>query len=319
MRPWYNKPDRRLYVAATEGLTPAVRMLLMVTVGVFFLQWILDASLYPILRSLVGVENTQEIFKTLFGYSRVDAPFTTMFSASRASLYRGFFWGPVTYLFLHSTTRLFHIVLNMLVLYFLGPETERGLGSQRFLILYFLSGILGALGWLLVNPSGSCIGASGAIFGVLGAFAMLYPQRQLTLLLFFIIPINMRAWVMACFMGGVELVMLITGPSGTIAHGVHLAGGVAGLVYTWVLLRTGRLKRIPEFAYGMPPPPLPGQERPRSPFHFPRPAWFRPGYREADAAEVDRILDKIADQGLGSLSNRERKTLQSRARNGRGR
>ncbi|MBM4152578.1 MAG: rhomboid family intramembrane serine protease, partial [Kiritimatiellaceae bacterium] len=78
-------------------------------------------------------------------------------------------WQLITYQFIHQG--IFHLISNLLGLYLLGPDTERGLGTNRFLLMYFLSGILGGLGWSLLSPSGIfCVGASGCVFGVLGAY-----------------------------------------------------------------------------------------------------------------------------------------------------
>ena len=131
-------------------LTPAVRFFMVATGVVFVLQWGLKLN--------------------------ADPRFIMLFTLNADCLNRLYLWQLITYMFLHSG--FWHIVLNMLGLFFFGPETERTLGTRRFAALYLVSGIIGGLGWLLLMGSqvGLCLGASGAIFGVLGAFAALVTE-----------------------------------------------------------------------------------------------------------------------------------------------
>ncbi len=116
-----------------------------------------------------------------------------LFALSFDGIRRHYYWQPITYMFLHGGFT--HLLFNMFTLYFLGPETERSMGSRHFLALYLLSGLLGGLGWIWLSPHpyAACVGASGAIFGILAAFATLYPRRRLTLLIFFIFPVTLQA------------------------------------------------------------------------------------------------------------------------------
>jgi len=250
-------------------LTPAVRWLLIATTVAYLLQLILD-------RIFAG-------------------GFTEIFALSAWGVGDGYIWEFVTYMFLHGHP--LHLLVNLLVLFFLGPETERAVGSQQFCILYFLSGILAGLGWLLISPAHHlCVGASGAIFGILGAFAALFPHRQITLLLFFVLPLTMKAWVLVAGLVFFELLMLIGQPGGTVAHAVHLAGAVAGYIYSRTVFRGAppawprwRMRRRPRLRIIRGP----GPDAPRS-----------------TQAEVDRILEKIATQGMSSLTRQERETLE---------
>ncbi|MBP7830707.1 MAG: rhomboid family intramembrane serine protease [Kiritimatiellae bacterium] len=223
---------------------------------------------------------------------------TRFLGLSLLSVRSGWIWTPFTYLFLHGG--VFHLLMNMLILFFLGPETERALGSRKFMLLYLLSGLLGGVGWLLIekSPLAYCIGASGAVFGILGAFAALFPDRPITVLVFYILPVTLRAWVLAAILGLVELMFLLSPGAGNVAYAAHLAGGLAGYFYALGLVRGSR---------GM------------------SPGWrslarrFRPPPADGpDPRELDRILDKIAGQGLHSLTPREREWLDraSRARRG---
>ncbi|MBI2438256.1 MAG: rhomboid family intramembrane serine protease [Lentisphaerae bacterium] len=188
----------------SSGLTPAVRFLLVGTVVAFFAQALAD-------RLTGGV-------------------FTAALSLSLAGVLKLELWQPVTYLFLHGG--LWHLILNMLGLFFFGPDTERTIGTRRFLTLYFACGILAGLGWIFISgmSGGYCLGASGAIFGVLGAFAALFPQRPVTLLVFFVVPVTLRARTLALALGLISLLALISQP-GQIAYAAHLVGGVVGYLY----------------------------------------------------------------------------------------
>ena len=210
----------------------------------------------------------------------------------------GFIWQPLTYMFLHGS--LAHLFFNMLTLFFLGPETERAMGSKHFLSMYLLSGLLGGLGWLWLSPQphALCVGASGAIFGVLAAFATLYPRRQLTLLIFFIFPVTMMAWQLVAGLALIEF-MLAGDPSSGIAHTAHLAGAFAGFLYIDQLFENTTIRRLWARARDY------VAQRP----HAPRPAPPPP-----DQAEVDRILDKISAHGIQSLTKAERQTLHRASR-----
>src|SRR5438105_3314861 len=97
-------------------------------------------------------------------------------------------WTIVTYMFLHDPGSIMHILFNMVGLYFFGPRVEERLGSRRFLTLYFVSGIAGAVLSFFLAPGAAILGASGAVFGVMLAFAHYWPRVQF--LLWFIVPIE---------------------------------------------------------------------------------------------------------------------------------
>jgi len=157
--------------------------------------------------------------------------FTLLFSLSWAGIKHGAIWTLVTYIFLHGG--LLHIFLNMLGLFFFGPDTERAIGSRRFAVLYLAGGIVGGLGWLLFTASQTpvfCIGASGAVFAILGAFAALFPDRPITILVFFVLPVTMKARSMAIALAVFSLLATISQP-GNIAYAAHLIGGLAGYLF----------------------------------------------------------------------------------------
>lgn len=146
-------------------------------------------------------------------------------------------WQIITYAFLHSTGNIAHLLLNMLGLWMFGAEIERYVGPWRLLACYFASVITAALTQLFVPPivgapPAPTIGASGGVFGLLLAYALLFPNRKVIPL---IPPIPMPAWLFAALYAGVELVMGVTGTLSGIAHFAHLGGmiGSALMVVQW--------------------------------------------------------------------------------------
>ncbi len=151
-------------------------------------------------------------------------------------------WQIVTYAFLHSTEGVGflpspHLLFNMLGLWMFGAEIERYVGAGRVLACYFASVITAALTQLVVpvllgTPPAPTIGASGGVFGLLLAYALLFPHRKVIPL---IPPIPMPAWVFATIYAAVELFMGVTGTLSGIAHFAHLGGmiGSAMVVMQW--------------------------------------------------------------------------------------
>jgi len=146
-------------------------------------------------------------------------------------------WQLLTYGFLHAN--LAHVGFNMFGLYTFGREVERAAGSRRFAVLYFASVLTAGVTQLLVvslptvTDPYPTIGASGGVFGVLLAFAMLFPRRTVRLIF---PPIPMRAWLFVTVYGVAELLQGVTGTAAGVAHFAHL-GGMAG---AWLMLRRWR-------------------------------------------------------------------------------
>jgi len=216
------------------GITFAVRALILTNLAIFVGQLVLDVGL-----------GDARVLDPPGGALILD---TLMFSSSR--LLEGWIWTPLTYLFLHAG--LWHLFMNMLQLFFFGPEVERVLGTRQFLRFYFFCGIVGALVNLIpYAASGATIpivGASGAVLGVLVAFAVIDPDRHLFLLpLPF--PITARALVLVLL--ALNIVPLLLASAGQVAVFTHLGGMAAGFVYMkarplmlrWTWERRGRRVR----------------------------------------------------------------------------
>ncbi|MEP6992781.1 MAG: rhomboid family intramembrane serine protease [bacterium] len=200
-------------------------------------------------------------------------------------------WTMVTYMFLHGS--LTHILFNMIALYFFGSRVEQRLGPQRFLVLYFISGIAGALMSVVFEPYAPIIGASAGVFGVMLAFARFWPRDQIYI--WGIIPIEARwlvvlSTLMALFGG-------YTGGGG-VAHFAHLGGFAGAFLYLLFLERTAGAKRFKRVATSVPAAAdaMLGNWKKVD----------RATVHSVNKDEVNRILDKISASGIGSLTPQER-------------
>ena len=209
----------------------------------------------PVTRSLLIV-NVILFVATLVNENFMVGTFAMFYPAS--PLFR--WWQPLTHMFMHGGW--WHIFFNMYTLVMFGMVVERVLGTKKFLILYFLTG-LGAVAlhtgveWLEVHrllassdPSAQqtvidiyrtpMVGASGAIYGVLVAFAMLYPEARMTLIF---PPVTLDAkWMVTIFIG-IELLTGITGTQVGVAHFAHLGGALFGFLLILYWRKRGELWR----------------------------------------------------------------------------
>lgn len=226
--------------------------------------------------------------------------FERLLALSATGIAHGFFWQPLTYMFLHGG--IWHILVNLMVLWFFGREVEFFIGPRVFTRLYLFGGLAGAALWLAFNlhSLSPVIGASAAVLACVVAFATLFPEREVTLLVFFVLPVTLKARTLAWIAIAVDAVPLLSGTDTNIAHLAHLGGAALGYLY------------IKGLGYGAPPRWLlwsqrlgqlfrPRQQSPR------RPQSVEDYIRE----EIDPILDKISRDGIHSLSRRERKILES--------
>ena len=260
MSPYYRYQPTGVRFGPTT--TPTVRTLIIINVAVFVLQLLLPGitiylGLYP--------------------------PFVLRYFMV---------WQLATYLFLHGG--LWHILLNMLMLWMFGSELEGVWGRRKFLTYYFFTGI-GAGICSLFFYNTFVIGASGAIFGLLLAYGMVFPDR--ILLIFGIFP--MRARNAVVLFGFVAFFSAVGGVRDNIAHFAHLGGLLFGYVY---MKNYGNIQSLLNLR-----------------FEF---SWRRSGRKgsggeAAGAAEpdfsmldVNRILDKISREGIGSLTGREKRILE---------
>ncbi|PSQ95293.1 MAG: DUF1751 domain-containing protein [Bacteroidetes bacterium SW_9_63_38] len=246
-------------------------------------------------------------------------------------------WQLVTYNFMHTSGGLgglLHIVFNMLWLYWIGKEFERMHGRQQFWTVYLVTGVGGGLMCLLLQPlfpaiTGSgvvpVVGASASVLGVLMTVAILYPYKQIGLLFFGVVRL---LYVVIGFLIIDALLMLST--SGT-AVAAHWGGALTGFLYakvvrdeigvpSWMASLFGGkqrrsrrssarvptlFERIKSFFSGGPTTNNSGSRRPTSSSDG-SPSRSSSNNR---SKEVDRILDKISEQGYDALSDEEKQTL----------
>lgn len=137
-------------------------------------------------------------------------------------------WTLVTHMFVHASFD--HLFWNMLFLFFFGLELERRIGERRFLEIFIFSGVVGAIGQMLISdPSTYMMGASGALYGAMGCLAIIAPEIQV--LLFFVIPLRIQ-WAVVLY-ALIDLSML--GAADNIAHMGHIAGLLVGLAFGYTM------------------------------------------------------------------------------------
>lgn len=217
-------------------------------------------------------------------------------------------WGVVTYLFVHGG--IIHLATNMFALYVFGPAVENRLGSRTFILYYLYCGVGAALFSVLLGLAihqSPVIGASGAVLGVLAAYAMLWPDEEVFLLL---LPIRVKARTLVIALAVMDLVLARFFP-GSTAHEAHLGGLLAG----WLFFKAQNFsRRRPTRAPRQTPERVVMVQQTASRESEPRataparPMQSRPG-NDPVAAEVDRVLDKISATGIESLTPDERRFL----------
>lgn len=213
-------------------------------------------------------------------------------------------WRLFTYMFLHDTALPFHILFNMLMLWMFGVEVENLWGARRFMIFYLICGAGSGLFSIfhLFNPvlsSTPVIGASGAVLGVMTMYAYYFPQRQV--LLFFVLPINIRVVVL-----GAALVSLFgsIAPHGIISHLTHLGGILVAICYIKLY---PIILRISESTASV-----------RSKLMIQKQKTKNVEDNKFFEEQIDPILAKISREGMDSLTKEERTLLKkasSRNRN----
>jgi len=209
-------------------------------------------------------------------------------------------WTPLTYMFLHGD--FWHVFMNMLMLFFFGTHLESKWGSREFIRYYLVCGLGGvALSFLFVSYS--IIGASAAVYGVMLAFAMAWPNAPIYI--WGIFPVKAK-WLVGFFVL-ITFYSAFGGAGGGVAHFAHLGGFAAGFLYLktdWrasqAIQNIGKAARTRRFAI------VPREEREEATSD--RRRSDHAGEKSALDA-VDRVLDKISAEGMASLTEQEKKLL----------
>jgi len=205
----------------------------------------------PVTLILLGINVAlflaEETFRLLF-----DSSFFPLMALSRTGVDEGGWWQFLTHAFLHGN--LFHLMVNMLALWFTGPLLEELLGGWRYLLLYVLAAVTGGILQTYSSHGNiDLVGASGAVCGLLTGFATLMPRLEITALIFFVIPVRMKAATLGWLVVIVSLVFWFMRIQDGIGHLAHLGGALAGFVVCMTYRKLG-LVRLPVL-----PPPIPGK------------------------------------------------------------
>lgn len=280
-RPYMRGPEFR-----SQFVLPGVILLLVINLAVFI---------------LVEINKAYGQFPVLY-----------YFGLSGRGISHGFVWQLLTFQFLHFDG--WHFVLNMFGLYIFGRVVEETIGRKNFFLLYLGSGVVGGVLQLLlglVSPTqfgAPVVGASAGVLGLVAAFALLNPDREI--LLFFVLPIRARHFLWIA--GGISVFYILVPADPGIAHGAHLGGLLGGMAYVkWILQSPAAFQNWQPFRAR--------RARDLVRMRFPKAAsWQKPEPPEnleitTDfiSREVDPILDKISAHGMQSLTPRERKVLEA--------
>ena len=287
-------------------MTPAVQVLIAINVAILFLQ-----------ATIVSPADVQ----TALGFSFRAAPQR--------------WWSVVSYMFVHGD--FWHLFWNMYAIFVFGPRLEHIWGTKKFVIFYLAAGLGGLACYTLFfhDSSALLLGASGAVFGVMGAYALQWPRDEVYL--FFVLPMSVLKLVLLLVALNLAMGLFSAfGGGGNIAYLAH----VGGFVVAWLYLRTPTSVSIDQLRQRISAAPD-AEDPPRAiPRALPRtrervedvdeivakskavaakrpvavtPAQ-KPLSRDSKADEVNRVLDKISAHGLDSLTSDERRVLEEMSR-----
>lgn len=219
----------------------------------------------------------------------------------------GQIWRLLTAQYLHAGTG--HLLINMLVLHFLGRSLERMWSPRKFFTLYTLCGLAGNVFYTLLAVAGwipislPAVGASGCIYGLLGIVAVMFPQA--TVYVYFLFPIKIRT--AAFIFGGIAVLMIIQRGSNFGGEACHLAGLAFGVWWAWRGERwwsyRGRAAMDGVASSFRGAGSRPARQKPKG-------FTAKVAERRKDQATVDQILKKVYEGGIHSLSEREKRALQ---------
>jgi membrane associated rhomboid family serine protease len=229
--------------------------------------------------------------------------FYTYFALSNEGLAHGYVWQLLTYQFMHSG--FLHLFFNGWAIYTFGLALESDLGAKRYAALMLASGVIGgvvqsAAG--VLSPShfgGNVVGASACAFGLVAAFAALYPTRELTMLVFFVIPVTLAArmlLIISAVLAVLAIGLTLITSTGNVAHAAHLGGMAMG----WLFVRMDWRRFMPR-----------EKEAVRVSERQPKLQVLETPPAKSLEGEVDAILDKISAHGMKSLTAREREILEA--------
>lgn len=276
-----------------------IKNLLIINVAVFFVQMLAN-------NLLVGGKPLWYLLNLWFALNPLSEGFNFQV------------WQLITYQFMHGSFS--HILFNMFALWMFGMEIENYWGSKKFLTYYLLCGVVAGLFQLFLTPllgsaAAVTIGASGAIYGVMIAFALMFPDRYI--FLYFLVPV--KAKYLIGFLLVIEF-MLVDSAQSNVAHLAHLGGAITGFLFIMFDKRIDvPLKRIfKRSGYGT-------NNKFNNPFSGISEKFKRKSKNieeanyydinkkkqedEISQEEIDKILDKISQSGYQNLTEREKNIL----------
>lgn len=289
MMSYYRYSYRPSLFGGFRFFPPVIKALLISNVGVFFFAWFFG-------QFSVGDIPLAAIISSIFALYPIGGGFEV--------------WQLFTYMFMHGG--LMHLFFNMFALWMFGMDLENEWGSKRFLLYYLVCGVGAGFSNLFVGPlfgpAAPTVGASGAVYGILLAFGVMYPDRPI--FLYFLLPIKARYFVIIFLV--LELYAGITSTMDGIAHFAHLGGAAVGFCMLMVFTDRLPFRRWWNDWRAM----------------MRRPVRFGDGYRErhqerisdarysemhdeeeVDQARIDEILDKISREGYQNLTEEEKRIL----------
>ncbi|HEX9970829.1 MAG TPA: rhomboid family intramembrane serine protease [bacterium] len=249
-----------------------------------------DSIISPGVKYIIFATGLVFVLQTISGSKLI-----AWFGLHPIDVYREFrIWQLITYIFLHGD--FIHILLNMLILWMFGCEVERNWGTNDFIKYYFICGVGAGVFHILFHLTSEIpvVGASGAIYGILLAFAMLFPDRPIILFPFFI-ALKAKYWAM--IFAAVALVFGLLGGQNGVAHFAHLGGMLVGFIYlklSW---------KLPLFGMDF-------IKRKKGEWEFQKIINKKRKLLELRQT-IDVILDKINEVGYENLTEKEKRILES--------
>lgn len=244
--------------------------------------------------------------------------FVNLLCLSGEQLQRGFVWTLLSYSLLHAG--FFHIFFNMLMLWMWGRDVQKSISGHKFVVLYLICVLAGAVLWLMFNFSPGrngetapiVFGASAGVAGVFTVYCLRHWSERITLYLYFVLPVSLTGKHMLMIFAGIDVAGFLceeVGHMNLFARGVAYSAHVGGMIGGWFFHKY-LSSREPLFSKGGASVELPDWIKKKAPSaqdirNFTINITSRKQLRE----EVDRILDKINSEGFGSLSDEEKRTL----------
>lgn len=275
---------------------PVIKNLLIINGIIFFITIIAD-------NIILGGSSLGNIITEYFAIIPFSNPYASFYP-----------WQLITYQFMHGG--LMHIGMNMFILWMFGMEIENIMGSRKFLVFYLLAGIGGGLLQLFVGSGASpIIGASGAVYGVMVAFALFFPNRLIYV--YMLIPV--KAKYLIVFVMVMEFMSV--GNGDFTAHLAHLGGAIVGFLFiTYDKTHNFNFDRLFDlFKSDSNQTSNPTFTKKKSGFSFGKKDVQEAEYydinsknssaQQADQKSIDEILDKISESGYKNLTETEKKIL----------